>query len=81
VPRFGPILRGVSTEDKQRVLGVLGRHYHPEFRTALREALRNKDGFIRAQAAAVASRLDSDEKARLWAADRCEPGLPPDSGS
>jgi hypothetical protein len=32
----------------------------------LRNALRNKNGFIRAQAAAVASRLSIDEKSRLW---------------
>jgi hypothetical protein len=69
VPRFRPILHGASVEEQQRVLGVIGRRYHPEFRAALRDALRNKNGFIRAQAAAVASRLSIDEKARLWAGD------------
>jgi hypothetical protein len=67
VPRFRPILRGTSTEEQQRVLGVIGRRYHADFRLLLRDALRNRNGFIRAQAAAVASRLDSEEKARLWA--------------
>ena len=66
VPRFRPILRGASVEEQQRVLGVLGRRYHAEFRGVLRDALRNKSGFIRAQAAAVASRLDASEKMRLW---------------
>jgi hypothetical protein len=66
VPRFRPILYGSSVEEQQRVLGVIGRRYHVDFRPALRKALRNKDGFIRAQAAAVASRLDIDEKNRLW---------------
>jgi hypothetical protein len=66
VPRFRPILRGGSVEEQQRVLGVLGRRYHAEFRGVLRDALRNKNGFIRAQAAAVASRLDASEKMRLW---------------
>jgi hypothetical protein len=66
VPRFRPILRGASVEEQQRVLGVLGRRYHLEFRGVLRDALRNKNGFIRAQAAAVASRLDTREKMRLW---------------
>jgi hypothetical protein len=66
VPRFRPILHGASIEEQQEVLGVLGRRYHPDFRPVLRNALRHKNGFIRAQAAAVASRLDIDEKNRLW---------------
>jgi hypothetical protein len=66
VPRFRPILHGASTEEQQRVLGVIGRRYHADFRPALRDALRNKNGFIRAQAAAVASRLDIEEKKNLW---------------
>jgi hypothetical protein len=70
VPHFRPILRGPSTEEQQRVLGVIGRRYHADFRLVLRDALRNRNGFIRAQAAAVASRLDSEEKARLWAGDQ-----------
>jgi len=71
VPRFRPILHGASTEEQQRVLGVIGRRYHADFRPALRDALRNKNGFIRAQAAAVASRLDMEEKRSLWS------GAPP----
>jgi len=66
VPRFTPILQGASVEDQQRVLGVIGRRYHADFRAVLRRALRNRNGFIRAQAAAVASRLSADEKSRLW---------------
>lgn len=66
VPRFRPILHGTSTDEQQRVLGVLGRRYHADFRPALRDALRNKNSFIRAQAAAVASRLDAAEKKKLW---------------
>jgi hypothetical protein len=68
VPRFRPLLHGASVEEQQRVLGVIGRRYHADFRSALRSALRNKNGFIRAQAAAVASRLSIDEKSRLWSA-------------
>lgn len=66
VPRFGPILEGASLEEQQRVLGVVGRRYHADFRPVLRKALRNKNVFIRAQAAAVASGLDADEKNRVW---------------
>ena len=66
VPRFNPILQDTSLEDQQRVLGVIGRRYHPDFRPTLRKAMRHKNGFIRAQAAAIASRLSPDEKARLW---------------
>jgi hypothetical protein len=72
VPRFQPILHGASLEEQQRVLGVIGRRYHADFRPALRDALRNKNGFIRAQAAAVASRLSIDEKNRLWSAGRAD---------
>jgi hypothetical protein len=66
IPRFRPILSGGSTDAQQRVLSAIGRRYHSDFRMALRQALRNKNGFIRAQAAAVASRLDSEEKKSLW---------------
>jgi hypothetical protein len=66
VPRFRPILHGPSVDEQQRILAVMGRRYHPDFRPALRNALRNKNGFIRAQAAAVAARLDVEEKSRLW---------------
>jgi hypothetical protein len=78
VPRFRPILHGTSIEEQQRVLGVIGRRYHPDFRPVLRKALRNKDGFIRAQAAAVASRLDIEEKNRLWSSGSRDPGGPSD---
>jgi HEAT repeat protein len=70
VPRFGPILEGASVEEQQRVLGVIGRRYHAEFRPVLRKALRNSNGFIRAQAAAVASGLDADEKRQLWSSEQ-----------
>jgi hypothetical protein len=78
VPRFRPILHSTSIEEQQRVLGVIGRRYHPDFRPVLRKALRNKDGFIRAQAAAVASRLDIEEKNRLWSSGSRDPGGPSD---
>jgi hypothetical protein len=68
VPHFRPLLHGASVEEQQRVLGVIGRRYHADFRSALRSALRNKNGFIRAQAAAVASRLSIEEKNQLWSA-------------
>ena len=70
VPHFGPILQTASIEEQQRVLGVIGRRYHADFRAALRKAMRNKNGFIRAQAAAVASRLSVEEKTRLWSAEK-----------
>jgi hypothetical protein len=68
VPRFRPIMQGTSLDEQQLVLGVIGRHYHADFRPVLRRALRNKNGFIRAQAAAVASQLDLAEKTLLWSA-------------
>jgi hypothetical protein len=68
VPRFTPILTGSSIEDQQRVLGVVGRHYDADFRPVLKRALRSRNGLIRAQAAAIASGLDLEEKTRLWSA-------------
>ena len=56
----------------------------------LRKALRNKNGFIRAQAAAIASRLSAEEKNTLWSGQALdhmppasEPGTPnaPQRGS
>jgi hypothetical protein len=76
VPRFNPILHDTSLEDQQRVLGVIGRRYHPDFRPTLRKAMRHKNGFIRAQAAAIASRLSPDEKARLWTTAEPQPIAP-----
>ena len=76
VPRFRPILHSTSIEEQQRVLGVIGRRYHPDFRPVLLKALRAKDGFIRAQAAAVASRLDIEEKNRLWSSGSPASGRP-----
>ena len=81
VPRFGPVLQVASVEDQQRVLGVIGRRYHADFRAALRKAMRNRNGFIRAQAAAVASRLDAGEKIRLWSADNVEDHATPPSAT
>jgi len=79
VPRFGPLLQTASIEEQQRVLGVIGRRYHADFRAALRKAMRNKNGFIRAQAAAVASRLSAEEKIRLWSPDKPAERANPDS--
>jgi hypothetical protein len=68
VQRFTPILGGASVEDQQRVLGVIGRNYGADFRPVLKRALRSRNGLIRAQAAAIASGLDLEEKTRLWSA-------------
>ena len=69
VPRFTPILTGTSVDAKQRVLGVLGRRYHSDFRSLMRLALRNRNGLVRTQAAAIASRLDLAEKSQIWTTD------------
>ena len=69
VPRFTPILTGTSVNEQQRVLGVMGRRYHSDFRHVMRLALRNPNGLIRSQAAAIASRLDLAEKSHLWTTD------------
>jgi hypothetical protein len=66
IHRFDPILNGTSLAQQQRVLGVIGRNYHPDFRATLKKALRNRNILIRAQGAAIASVLASEDKTRLW---------------
>jgi hypothetical protein len=66
VHRFNPILSGSSLAQQQRVLGAIGRKYHPEFHASLKKALRNRNILIRAQAAAIASLLAPEDKTRLW---------------
>jgi hypothetical protein len=66
VPRFTPILSGSSLVQQQRVLGAIGRKYHPDFHGSLKKALRNRNILIRAQAAAIASLLAPEDKTRLW---------------
>jgi hypothetical protein len=67
VHRLEPVLSGTSIADQQRVLGVIGRRYHRDLRPVLKRALRHRNGLVRAQAAAIASQLDLDEKTQLWA--------------
>ena len=67
VHRFAPVLSGTSIAEQQRVLGVVGRHYDSELRPVLKRALRHRNGLVRAQAAAIASQLDREEKTQLWA--------------
>jgi hypothetical protein len=76
VPRYAPILTGASLVEQQRVLGVVGRRYHSEFRPVLRRALRNRNGLIRTQAAAIASGLALDEKTQLWSGEAMTPRNP-----
>jgi hypothetical protein len=66
IHRFDPILSGTSLAQQQRVLGVIGRNYHPDFRATLKKALRNRNILIRAQGAAIASVLAPEDKTRLW---------------
>lgn len=66
VHRFDPILSGTSLTQQQRVLGLIGRNYHPDFQAGLKKALRSRNILVRAQAAAIASLLAPEEKARLW---------------
>jgi hypothetical protein len=67
VHRLAPVLSGSSIAEQQRVLGVVGRRYHSELRPVLKRALRHRNSLVRAQAAAIASQLDRDEKTQLWA--------------
>lgn len=65
--RFAAIMRHGPLEEKQRILGLIAHKYHPDFLGLLKSAMRSSDPPLRVQAAAVAARLQSDERARLKA--------------
>ncbi len=59
VAPFSDIFERGSVDDRVQVTAFLARHFKPEYAEALQYALRDSNAAIRTQAAAIASRLDS----------------------
>lgn len=56
-PSFTRLLEHGSVGEKQAVLGLVARRFHPHYLSALRTALVSEEPVIRVQAAAVAARV------------------------
>lgn len=62
---FSAIMERGQLADQQAVLGHIARHFHPDYLACLTLALKNPEPVVRVQAAAVATRVRADLKARL----------------
>lgn len=67
-PRFVDVIRTGSLRDRLTVLGLVAQNYHPEYRAVIAIALRSDSTSVRAQAAALITRLAAHYRARLQAA-------------
>ena len=57
---FAALLEGGSVAEKQAILGLIARRFHPDYLPALKIALISPEPVIRVQAAAVAARVRGD---------------------
>lgn len=62
---FAAIMQSGSLADRQTALGVIARKFHPDYLPALLLALKSPEPIIRVQAAAVATRIRPDLRARV----------------
>ncbi len=65
IPVFTRVLIEGNLEQKQALLGLIGRKYHRNYYPVLKLALRSPQAVVRAQAAAVFAKLKEEHKARL----------------
>lgn len=56
-PSFSRVIEDGSIGDKQAILGLVARRFHPHYLPALKAALLSPEPIIRVQAAAVAARV------------------------
>jgi polysaccharide biosynthesis protein PelE len=59
ITSFADILTLGGTDQKRRVIALMGRHFRPEFGSLIRRALNDADNFIRVQAASVLNHLEN----------------------
>lgn len=57
---FAGVMERGTLDDRQAVLGVIARNFHPDYLPVLMMALKSPEPMIRVQAAAVATRVRSD---------------------
>lgn len=62
---FLEVIRSGGMEERQRALGLIARHFHPDYAPVLEAALRSPEPVVRVQAAAVVARVREDLKARV----------------
>jgi hypothetical protein len=64
-PSFSRVLVEGTTAQKQVVLGLLSRHFHPDHRPLLEVALHSHEAAVRVSAAAVYVKVREDMRARV----------------
>lgn len=64
---FMDVIHSGSLEERQRALGLIARHFHPDYAPVLEAALRSPAPVVRVQAAAVVARVREDLKAKVAA--------------
>lgn len=62
---FLDVIRNGGMEERQRALGLIARHFHPDYAPVLEAALRSPEPVVRVQAAAVVARVREDLKVRV----------------
>lgn len=62
---FLEVIRSGDLEERQRALGLIARHFHPDYAPVLNAALRSTEPVVRVQAAAVVARVREDLKAKI----------------
>lgn len=60
---FPAVMQSGTMHDRQAMLGIIARNFHPDYLPALMLALKNPEPMIRVQAAAVATRVRGDLRA------------------
>ncbi len=60
---FPAVMQSGTMHDRQAMLGIIARKFHPDYLPALMLALKNPEPMIRVQAAAVATRVRGDLRA------------------
>ncbi len=65
---FNEVIRSGSLHDRLTVLGLVAQNYHPDYYPVIALALRCNSTSVRAQAAALATRLASHYRTRLQTA-------------
>lgn len=62
---FLKVIAQGTLDERQRALGLVARHFHPDYTPVLDAALRSGEPVVRVQAAAVVARVREDLKERI----------------
>ncbi|MCB1484258.1 MAG: hypothetical protein KDJ17_05120 [Hyphomicrobiaceae bacterium] len=64
---FLKVITQGTLDERQRALGLVARHFHPDYTPVLDAALRSSEPVVRVQAAAVVARVREDLKVKVEA--------------